>query len=199
MRKEQGRPSGRGNSISKGPEIVNRGSFAVSMYAVVKTWNRRSSGAYGPYQGKPPWVLSLGFGLYSVCLGQLLKVFEQWHDSSSKSKAGFWRVAVGGGLLWQIKSWGRGRNSDILEGTETEQLQRPLCSSGHHNWVSSSFRLGISQIVSFLLPPSGCENLETLCILSARQTLLASHITLYAATPNTWDQLAVDPPTPDVS
>lgn len=77
MRKEQGRPSGRGNSISKGPEIVNRGSFAVSMYAVVKTWNRRSSGAYGPYQGKPPWVLSLGFGLYSVCLGQLLKVFEQ--------------------------------------------------------------------------------------------------------------------------
>ena len=77
MRKEQGRPSGRGNGISKGPEVVNRGSFAVSMCAVVKTGNRESSGTFGPYQGKPPWVLRLGFGLYSVCLGQLLKVFEQ--------------------------------------------------------------------------------------------------------------------------
>lgn len=120
MRKEQGRPSGRGNSISEGPEIVNRGSFAVSMYAVVKTWNRGRSGPYGPYQGKPPWVLSFGFGLYSVCLGQLLKVFEQWHDSSSKSKAEFWRVAVGGGLLWQTKSWGSRRNIDKILGKEEE-------------------------------------------------------------------------------
>lgn len=30
--REEHRPSGRGNSISRGPEVVNRGSFMVSMY-----------------------------------------------------------------------------------------------------------------------------------------------------------------------
>ena len=42
-------------------------------------------------------------------------------------------------------------------------------------------------------------NMEMLSILSARQILLVSHIGLCAATPSTWDQLAVGPPTPDVS
>lgn len=114
---------------------------------------------------------NLGFGLLSLCIGELFKVFEKWCDSINKLWAGFQRVAFGRWLSLKDKISGKGRDNHILKSTETEQLQNLLCSSGHQTGFESHLFLGMCQILSFLLPPQHWEDLETLCILSTRQML----------------------------
>lgn len=74
MREEQGRPSGRSNTVGKVPKIVNTDLFVVSTYAVANNGPKEVVGHKGHSR-----VNNVGAELRiwtSVCTGELLKTSE---------------------------------------------------------------------------------------------------------------------------